>query len=103
MLGNAQANGNPIVYCSDGFVDLTGYSRAQIMQKGKAIERKDIQTDVRKDRRKAQHFNTHLNVFVHFIQLFANNNNDNDDNIANRLLMSFPLRAGYKGRAQTAN
>ncbi|XP_055379901.1 potassium voltage-gated channel subfamily H member 8 isoform X2 [Condylostylus longicornis] len=34
VLGNAQANGNPIVYCSDGFVELTGYSRAQIMQKG---------------------------------------------------------------------
>ena len=37
VLGNAQANGNPIVYCSDGFVDLTGYSRAQIMQKGKSM------------------------------------------------------------------
>lgn len=34
VLGNAQATGYPIVYCSDGFVDLTGYSRAQIMQKG---------------------------------------------------------------------
>ncbi|XP_055839595.1 potassium voltage-gated channel subfamily H member 8 isoform X2 [Episyrphus balteatus] len=34
VLGNAQANANPIVYCSDGFVELTGYSRAQIMQKG---------------------------------------------------------------------
>ncbi|XP_028895692.2 LOW QUALITY PROTEIN: potassium voltage-gated channel subfamily H member 4 [Zeugodacus cucurbitae] len=34
VLGNAQANGNPIVYCSDGFVELTRYSRAQIMQKG---------------------------------------------------------------------
>ncbi|KAL5286114.1 KCNH4 family protein [Megaselia abdita] len=34
VLGNAQANGSPIVYCSDGFVELTGYSRAQIMQKG---------------------------------------------------------------------
>ncbi|XP_037903090.1 potassium voltage-gated channel subfamily H member 8 isoform X3 [Hermetia illucens] len=34
VLGNAQAAGNPIVYCSDGFVELTGYSRAQIMQKG---------------------------------------------------------------------
>lgn len=45
MLGNAQANGNPIVYCSDGFVDLTGYSRAQIMQKGKAMVRKDRRTD----------------------------------------------------------
>jgi hypothetical protein len=26
--------GYPIVYCSDGFVELTGHSRAQIMQKG---------------------------------------------------------------------
>lgn len=24
----------PIVYCSDGFCELTGYPRAQIMQKG---------------------------------------------------------------------
>lgn len=97
MLGNAQANGNPIVYCSDGFVDLTGYSRAQIMQKGK-----DGQKDRQTDARTAQHFNTHLNVFVHFIQLFANNNNV-ENNVANRLLMSFPLRPGYEGGAQTAN
>lgn len=34
MLGNAQVNGYPIVYCSDGFVDVSGYPRAQIMQKG---------------------------------------------------------------------
>lgn len=35
MLGNAQvANLYPIVYCSDGFCDLTGFPRAQIMQKG---------------------------------------------------------------------
>lgn len=37
VLGNAQATGYPIVYCSDGFVELTGYSRAQIMQKGKHL------------------------------------------------------------------
>lgn len=34
MLGNAQVVGHPIVYCSDGFVELTGFARAQIMQKG---------------------------------------------------------------------
>jgi len=34
VLGNAKiAKIYPIVYCSDGFCDLTGYSRAQIMQK----------------------------------------------------------------------
>ena len=34
MLGNAKiAKVFPIVYCSDGFCELTGYSRAQIMQK----------------------------------------------------------------------
>jgi hypothetical protein len=37
VLGNAQVNGYPIVYCSDGFVELSGYSRAQIMQKGREI------------------------------------------------------------------
>ena len=36
VLGNAQVPGHPIVYCSDGFVELSGFSRAQIMQKGKA-------------------------------------------------------------------
>ncbi|XP_022241105.1 potassium voltage-gated channel subfamily H member 8-like [Limulus polyphemus] len=34
VLGNAQVPSiYPIVYCSDGFCDLTGYPRAQIMQK----------------------------------------------------------------------
>lgn len=28
----------PIVYCSDGFCELTGYSRAQIMQKSCACD-----------------------------------------------------------------
>jgi hypothetical protein len=38
VLGNAQVTGYPIVYCSDGFVELSGFSRAQIMQKGKFNE-----------------------------------------------------------------
>eukprot|EP00062_Callorhinchus_milii_P014708 gi/632964320/ref/XP_007898341.1/ PREDICTED: potassium voltage-gated channel subfamily H member 8-like [Callorhinchus milii] len=34
VLGNAQVmNLFPIVYCSDGFCDLTGYARAEVMQK----------------------------------------------------------------------
>ena len=35
MLGNAQVpHLHPIVYCSDGFCELTGFARAQIMQRG---------------------------------------------------------------------
>uniref|UniRef100_T1JM83 PAC domain-containing protein n=1 Tax=Strigamia maritima TaxID=126957 RepID=T1JM83_STRMM len=35
VLGNAQVPSlYPIVYCSDGFCELTGFARAQIMQKG---------------------------------------------------------------------
>jgi len=35
VLGNAQVpNIYPVVYCSDGFCELTGYPRAHIMQKG---------------------------------------------------------------------
>lgn len=30
VLGNAQANGYPIVYCSDGFCELTEWARAQV-------------------------------------------------------------------------
>ncbi|XP_067648640.1 potassium voltage-gated channel subfamily H member 8-like isoform X3 [Haliotis asinina] len=33
VLGNAQVTGKPIVYCSDGFCELTGYGRAQVMAK----------------------------------------------------------------------
>ena len=33
VLGNAQARGYPIVYCSDGFCELTNFSRAQVMSK----------------------------------------------------------------------
>ncbi|KAL8577641.1 hypothetical protein ACOMHN_020250 [Nucella lapillus] len=38
VLGNAQASGWPIVYCSDGFCELTGYGRAQVMAKGCACK-----------------------------------------------------------------
>ncbi|KAL4616592.1 hypothetical protein GN956_G21581 [Arapaima gigas] len=34
VLGNAQVQSlYPIVYCSDGFCDLTGFARAELMQK----------------------------------------------------------------------
>ena len=33
VLGNAQSSGYPVVYCSDGFCDLTGFPRAQVMGK----------------------------------------------------------------------
>jgi len=32
VLGNSQAPGYPIVYCSDGFCELTGFSRAQVLR-----------------------------------------------------------------------
>ncbi|XP_024945498.1 potassium voltage-gated channel subfamily H member 8 isoform X2 [Cephus cinctus] len=39
VLGNAQVPSNyPIVYCSDGFCELTGFARAQIMQRGCACK-----------------------------------------------------------------
>ena len=39
VLGNAQVPPHfPIVYCSDGFCELTGFARAQIMQKGCACK-----------------------------------------------------------------
>lgn len=31
VLGNAQAQGCPVVYCSDGFCELTGFPRSQVM------------------------------------------------------------------------
>lgn len=34
LLGNAQGRyGHPIVYCSDGFCELTGFARTEVMQK----------------------------------------------------------------------
>ena len=39
VLGNAQVpNTYPIVYCSDGFCELTGFSRAEVMQKSCACK-----------------------------------------------------------------
>ena len=39
VLGNAQVPPSyPIVYCSDGFCELSGFPRAQIMQKGCACK-----------------------------------------------------------------
>ncbi|XP_071050671.1 voltage-gated delayed rectifier potassium channel KCNH8 isoform X2 [Onthophagus taurus] len=52
VLGNAQVPSNPIVYCSDGFCELTGYTRAQIMQKGCAC--KFLHGSETKDEHKAQ-------------------------------------------------
>lgn len=33
VLGNAQVPDLPIIYCNDGFCELTGYSRAELVQK----------------------------------------------------------------------
>ncbi|ELU07688.1 hypothetical protein CAPTEDRAFT_168526 [Capitella teleta] len=38
VLGNAQASSHPIVYCSDGFCELTGFTRAQVMSKSCACK-----------------------------------------------------------------
>lgn len=39
ILANAQmSEGFPIVYCSDGFCELTGFSRAEVMQKSCACK-----------------------------------------------------------------
>lgn len=53
VLGNAQVPAlYPIVYCSDGFCELTGFTRAQIMQKGCAC--KFLHGPETKDEHKAQ-------------------------------------------------
>ncbi|KAK3587810.1 hypothetical protein CHS0354_019676 [Potamilus streckersoni] len=33
VIANAQIESNPIIFCNDGFCELTGYSRAEVMQK----------------------------------------------------------------------
>lgn len=38
VLGNALSNSFPIVYCSDGFCELTGHSRAHVMGKSCACK-----------------------------------------------------------------
>ncbi|XP_047510384.1 potassium voltage-gated channel subfamily H member 8-like isoform X5 [Pieris napi] len=52
VLGNAQVPSYPIVYCSDGFCELTGWARAHIMQKGcacKFLHGPDTHEDHRRD------------------------------------------------------
>lgn len=33
VLGNAQVSELPIIYCNEGFCELTGYNRAELVQK----------------------------------------------------------------------
>ena len=33
MIANAQVEQKPIIFCNDGFCELSGYSRAEVMQK----------------------------------------------------------------------
>lgn len=33
IIANAQVENKPIIFCNDGFCDLCGYSRAEVMQK----------------------------------------------------------------------
>ncbi|KAI8792808.1 potassium voltage-gated channel subfamily H member 6 isoform X2, partial [Biomphalaria glabrata] len=33
VIANAQVETVPIIFCNDGFCELTGYSRAEVMQK----------------------------------------------------------------------
>lgn len=33
IIANAQVESKPIIFCNDGFCDLCGYSRAEVMQK----------------------------------------------------------------------
>lgn len=33
IIANAQVESKPIIFCNDGFCDLCGYTRAEVMQK----------------------------------------------------------------------
>ena len=33
IIGNAQIGSRPAIFCNDGFCELTGFSRAEVMQK----------------------------------------------------------------------
>ncbi len=33
IIANAQVDNKPIIFCNDGFCELCGYSRAEVMQK----------------------------------------------------------------------
>lgn len=38
VIANAQVENTPLIYCNDGFCQLSGYSRAEVMQKSAACE-----------------------------------------------------------------
>jgi len=33
IIANAQVDGHPIIFCNDGFCELCGYTRAEVVQK----------------------------------------------------------------------
>eukprot|EP00794_Sanderia_malayensis_P017353 gene17353-19086_t len=70
VLGNAQSNKDyPIVYCSDGFCDLTGYSRSEVMCRGCAcrfLVGIDTDRDAQYKVNKSLHEQTELKVEIQF-------------------------------------
>ena len=38
MIANAQLERRPIIFCNDGFCEMSGYSRAEIMQRSSAMD-----------------------------------------------------------------
>lgn len=70
VLGNAQVPTHfPIVYCSDGFCELTGFPRAQIMQKGcacKFLYGEDTDEDKKRQIEEALQDKTELKLEVKF-------------------------------------
>lgn len=38
VIANAQVDNTPIIFCNDGFCNLSGYSRAEVMQKSCVCE-----------------------------------------------------------------
>lgn len=38
IIANAQVESVPIIFCNDGFCELTGYSRAEVMQKSSVCD-----------------------------------------------------------------
>ena len=92
VLGNAQVPPSyPIVYCSDGFCELTGYPRAQIMQKGCAckflygteteergkediadalFDKTELKLEIQLYKKEVIHFDTYGLVFGMVLQVF---------------------------------
>ncbi len=66
------------MYCSDGFVELTGFSRAQIMQKAcacKFLYGKDTEDDKKDLIERALEDKTELKMEVKFYKKSGANNN----------------------------